>query len=75
MDSDGTFRIGTFLQTAHHKVKFQRKLRYSAANLITSVQLLDYVQRTWVKRDLYRNFKDTFDAYPDSTNNEKEKDY
>jgi hypothetical protein len=46
MDSDGTFRIGIFLQTAHHNVKFLRKLRYSASNLITPEKLLDYVQST-----------------------------
>jgi hypothetical protein len=46
MESDGIFRIGIFLQTAHLKVKFRRKLRYSATNLITSEKLLDYVQST-----------------------------
>jgi hypothetical protein len=46
MDSDGTFRIGKFLQTGHHKVKITRKFTYPASNLITSEELLDYVQST-----------------------------
>jgi hypothetical protein len=46
MDSDGTLRTAIFLQTAHHKVKFRRKLGFSPANLVTSEKLLDYVQST-----------------------------
>jgi hypothetical protein len=35
MDRDGTFRIATFLHTAHHKAKTRRKLRCSASDLVT----------------------------------------